>query len=195
MVASARVAMESLDSLEMATAEPAHVDVEVEVEVDEGALSEEEREALLLSESEEGGESVDIEVEEPAEDPELEPIRKRFEKGDYMGALLRAESALEARPDFEAAQRYAESARELLKQLYLEKLGSGEQVLRLAMAPDEIQGLTLDHRSGFLISFIDGTATVDEILDMSGMPQLDALRLLYEMREQGVVAVDSMASP
>ena len=61
-----------------------------------------------------------------------------------------------------------------------------------AMRPDEIQGLSLDHRSGFLISLIDGVATLDEVLDMSGMLPLDALRLLYEMREQGVVVVDSM---
>jgi hypothetical protein len=46
-----------------------------------------------------------------------------------------------------------------------------------------------------LISLIDGVATIDEILDMSGMSSLDALRLLFEMREQGVVAVDSLAAP
>jgi hypothetical protein len=198
MAASARVALESLDSLEMFE-QPVPADAgadEGSIELDDDAsLSDEEREALALSERDPDGESVTIDVEEAPEDPELEPIRVRFEKGDYMGALLRAEAALEGRPDFEAAKRYAESARELLKQLYLEKLGSGGQVLRLAMAPDEIQGLTLDHRSGFLISFIDGTSTVDEILDMSGMPQLETLRLLFEMRQQGVVAVDSMATP
>ncbi len=125
----------------------------------------------------------------PAEpdDPALLPIAQRFERGDYLGALLRAEALLETRPDYAPARRYFESAQELLKQMYLEKLGSGERVLRLAMAPSQIQGLSLDHRAGFLISLIDGVATVDEILDMSGMPQLDALRLLYEMREEGVI--------
>ncbi|MBL8743409.1 MAG: hypothetical protein JNK04_20005, partial [Myxococcales bacterium] len=125
----------------------------------------------------------------PAEpdDPALGPIVQRFERGDYLGALLRAEALLEARPDYAPARRYFESAQELLKQMYLEKLGSGECVLKLAMAPSQIQGLALDHRSGFLISLIDGMATVDEVLDMSGMPPLDALRLLYEMREEGVV--------
>ena len=125
------------------------------------------------------------------EDPALLPIAQRFERGDYLGALLRAEALLETRPGYEPARRYVESAQELVKQMYLEKLGSGDRVLRLAMAPLEIQGLSFDHRTGFLISLIDGVATVDEILDMSGMPQLDALRLLYEMREEGVVDCQS----
>lgn len=127
------------------------------------------------------------------EDPAVAPIRVRFEKGDYFGAMVRAESVLEQDPDNEQVKSYLESARDLVAQMYKEKLGSGEQVLRLAMVPSEIQNLALDHRAGFLISLVDGIATVDEILDMSGMPEIDVLRLLYEMREQGVVSVDSMA--
>ena len=57
------------------------------------------------------------------------------------------------------------------------------------MAPEEIQGLSLDHRSGFLFSLIDGVSTFDDIIDMASMGRLDALRLLYEMREQGVLVV------
>jgi hypothetical protein len=129
---------------------------------------------------------------EAEDDPELAAVQERFDRGDFFGAANRAEALLEQRPDFEAARRYLESAREALVQMYIGRLGSGTTVLRVAMRPDEIQGLSLDHRSGFLISLIDGVATLDEVLDMSGMPPLDALRLLYEMREQGVVVVDSM---
>ncbi|MBL9023296.1 MAG: hypothetical protein JNL21_13945 [Myxococcales bacterium] len=145
------------------------------IEVEDASLSEAEALAVLSE-----------------DDPDLVPIQERFDRGDYFGAALRAEALLERIPDHAAAQRYLESARDALAQMYLGRLGSGEQVLRVAMRSDEIQGLSLDHRSGFLISLIDGVATLDEILDMSGMPQLDALRLLYEMREQGVVVVDSL---
>lgn len=124
------------------------------------------------------------------DDPALKPILARFERGDYFGALLRAEALLEDRPDFTAARRYVEEARDRLRQMYLEKLGSGEQILRVMMHPGDIQTLSLDHRAGFLISLIDGVATIDDVLDMSGMAALDVLRLLFEMREQGVVAVD-----
>ncbi|MBK8941554.1 MAG: hypothetical protein IPM79_29115 [Polyangiaceae bacterium] len=184
-----------------------HVDVdEVDLSVDElEALHAEEAKVDLLSrpptatiaDLDDPGESAfarPTPVPEQ-EDPELTPIRVRFEKGDYLGVLMRAEALLEQRPDFAAARSYLESAQGLLHQMYLERLGTGEQVLRLALGPNEIQGLSLDHRAGFLISLIDGVATIDEILDMSGMSSLDALRLLFEMREQGVVAVDSLAAP
>ncbi len=130
-------------------------------------------------------------AEPEPEDPELAPIAQRFERGDYLGVMMRAEALLERRPDFEPARRYLESAKELLKQMYLDKLGSGHNVPRLAVDPSELSGRSFDHRGGFLISFIDGIATVDEILDMSGMPQLEALRLLFELRQEGIVAVDA----
>lgn len=135
-----------------------------------------------------------VEILSPEDEALLEPIVMRFEKGDYMGALMRAEGLLEERPDFEAARRYVESATELLQQMYLTRLGSGSTVLRLALAPDAIQDLSLDHRAGFLISLLDGHASIDEIVDISGMPALEVLRLLFEMYEQGVLAVDSIAS-
>lgn len=188
--AGVELSIDGLDSVPPAASES--FDGAVEIHGEAVQLSEEE-EALLLAEEEGASFDVDLDVPVETEDPELEPVRVRFEKGDYAGALLRAESLLEARPDFVAAERYAESARDMLSQMYLEKLGSGGTVLRMVMRHDEIQGLSLDHRSGFLISFIDGACTVDEILDMSGMATLEALRLLYEMREQGVIAVDSMA--
>jgi hypothetical protein len=135
-----------------------------------------------------------VEVLSPEDEALLQPIVTRFEKGDYMGALMRAEDLLEQRPDLEAARRYVESSTELLQQMYLTRLGDGSTVLRLGLAPDAIQELTLDHRAGFLISLLDGQATIDEIVDISGMPPLEALRLLFEMYEQGVLAVDSIAS-
>lgn len=161
---------------------------DVQVEVDEAELSDEERAALNAELSEEGLLDVSASVPPPSEDPQLQAVRTRFERGDYVGALRRAEALLEARPDFEQARRYLESSRELLRQMYLDKLGNGELVLHVIMASSDIQNLSLDHRAGFLISLIDGVATIDEVLDMSGMAQLDVLRLLFEMREQGVVA-------
>jgi hypothetical protein len=49
--------------------------------------------------------------------------------------------------------------------------------------------LSLDHRAGFLLSLVDGISTVEEILDMSGMTRLEALRLMYTLTQQNVVAL------
>jgi hypothetical protein len=52
------------------------------------------------------------------------------------------------------------------------------------MVPDaEVRWLGLDHRAGFLLSRIDGVATVDELVDVSGMGRLEALKILAELLE------------
>lgn len=117
----------------------------------------------------------------------LEPIRKHFDRGDHDGAYREAEKVLLGRPDFVEARIYLERSREFLREMYLEKLGSGRVVLRPAMHPDEVQGLPLDPRAAFIFALVDGNATIDEILDVCGMAPVDALRLLHEMQERGVL--------
>ena len=50
------------------------------------------------------------------------------------------------------------------------------------------QPLHLDHRAGFLLSCIDGMSSIDDILDVSGMRELDALRILFELVQENVIA-------
>jgi hypothetical protein len=52
-----------------------------------------------------------------------------------------------------------------------------------------VRWLSLDHRAGFVLSCVDGYSSIDEILDVSGMPPLDALRVLYELLQQRIIAV------
>lgn len=120
---------------------------------------------------------------------QLDGLRTRFERGDFMGVLMRAEGLLESHPDCEPAKNLVARSEEGLRETYKARLGSGAEVLRVMMRPEEVQGLSLDHRAGFLMSLCDGVSTIDEVVDMSGMAELDVLRLLFEMREQGVVAV------
>ncbi len=123
----------------------------------------------------------------PDDDPSLAPIRERFERKDYMGALMRAEALLAQDPDHSGAKYFATTCQDRVKELYISRLGSSTSVPRVVMSPNQIQALALDHRSGFLISIIDGYATVDDVLDISGMPFLEALRLLYELKNEGVI--------
>jgi hypothetical protein len=73
--------------------------------------------------------------------------------------------------------------------MYLARLGSPTQVVRVAVPSDQIRWLSLDHRAGFLLSLIDGRSTIEEILDISGMPRLDALRILYGLLDQRAIAL------
>jgi len=46
-----------------------------------------------------------------------------------------------------------------------------------------------DVRAGFLLSLVDGGSTVDQILDISGMTRLDALRIMYQLLDQRVISL------
>lgn len=120
----------------------------------------------------------------------LEKVRARFEVGDFSGALVLAEALLEEDPRHLAATCYADSCRAMLRQMYLARIGDKASVLRQVMDSEQVKGLHLDHRAGFLLSLADGMNTIDEILDVSGMPALDALRILYELIQEGAVEAE-----
>jgi hypothetical protein len=118
-------------------------------------------------------------------------IQDRFALGDYSGALVLAEALLDEDPGNASAERYADSCREMLRGMYLSRIGEGTFVPRIVMGQDQLRWLTLDHRAGFLLSCVDGTSSVDEILDVCGMAPLDALRTMYELKQQGAIAVEA----
>jgi hypothetical protein len=140
----------------------------------------------------------EIEIEfddEPASEPRghdptpLGELKDRYAMGDFSGALLIAEGILQLNPEDLEAPRYAQSCRDVLTQMYSARLGSLDQVVSIAVPSDQIRWLTLDHRAGFLLSLIDGGSTVDQLLDISGMPRLDALRILYQLLDQRVISL------
>ncbi len=125
----------------------------------------------------------------PSSDPAMREISDRYATGDFSGALVLAEGILENKPDHAEALRYAGNCRDVLTQMYSARLGTLDQVVTIAIPSEQIRWLSLDHRSGFLLSLVDGTSSVEEVLDISGMPKLDALRILYTLREERVIAL------
>lgn len=124
----------------------------------------------------------------------LEKIQNRFVVGDFSGALVLAESVLEEDSSNDVARRYADSCRDMLRQMYLSRIGDGTQVPRVVPSRERLVGLTLDHRAGFVLACVDGTSSIDEILDVSGMPALDALRIMYELAQEGIILVEDRAT-
>jgi hypothetical protein len=57
----------------------------------------------------------------------------------------------------------------------------------VVMPAEVLMGLPLDHRAGYLISLIDGATDLDTVLEIAMMPREDALRLLRDLFESGVV--------
>jgi len=112
-----------------------------------------------------------------------------FEAGNYSSALVLAESVLASSPDHAEARRCAESCRQMLGKKYLTRLGGRDNIPRVIMSAEEMRVLSLDHRAGFLLSFVDGSMSIDEVLDVSSMPELDALRMMFELRMEGVIEI------
>lgn len=117
----------------------------------------------------------------------LQEMRERFSLGDYSGALVVAESILEEDPAHAEALQCEASCRQVLEQMYTARIGPLERVPFVAVPPEQLRWLSLDHRAGFVLSHVDGNCSLEQILDVSGMPPLDALRILYELLQQRVI--------
>jgi hypothetical protein len=61
---------------------------------------------------------------------------------------------------------------------------------RLAVTQSELMAMPLDHRAGFVVSFIDGTFTVEMILDVCPMPRERALAILGELADKGIIDME-----
>ncbi|HEY1960331.1 MAG TPA: hypothetical protein VGH28_32195 [Polyangiaceae bacterium] len=117
----------------------------------------------------------------------VQEMRERFSLGDYSGALVVAESILEDDPSHVEALQCETSCRQVLEQMYTARIGPLDRVPFVAVPPEQLRWLSLDHRAGFVLSHVDGNCSLDQILDVSGMPPLDALRILYELLQQRVI--------
>jgi hypothetical protein len=60
-------------------------------------------------------------------------------------------------------------------------------VPRLAVSMTELMTMPLDHRAGFIASFVDGTFTIEMILDACAMPRAEALALLGDLAARGAI--------
>jgi hypothetical protein len=125
----------------------------------------------------------------PANAVPISDMKDRFAMGDFSGALQIADSILARDPGHNEARNVATKCQEVLLDMYGSRMPNLDEPPRLVMAPAQLRWLTLDHRAGFLLSMIDGMSTVEEILDISGMPRLEAMRILCELIDKRVITV------
>jgi hypothetical protein len=116
-------------------------------------------------------------------------MQERFALGDYSGALVMAESMLEENPSHVEAREYADSCRAILQQMYTARIGPLDRVPVVEIARDQLRWLSIDHRTGFILSLVDGVSSLEMILDVCGMPPLDALRMLFELVQQRIISI------
>lgn len=116
---------------------------------------------------------------------------ERYALDDFTGALRIAELVLGRQPDHADARRIAGESRRRLEHLHTSRLGGLGRVPHVAMPDTDLRWLGLDHRAGFLLSRVDGENTIDDLVDVSGMPRLEALKTLVELLEVGAIRLSS----
>jgi len=126
-------------------------------------------------------------TERTIEDPAAE-MRERFSLGDYTGALEMSELILAEEPGNLEAAECGENCRTVLEGMFAAKLGPLDRIPMVVVPRTQMRWLSIDHRAGFILSLVDGSSSVDMILDVCGMPKLDALRILHELVQRKIVA-------
>ena len=117
----------------------------------------------------------------------LSAAKELFSLGDFSGSLELIEKILQLDPDHGEARDYLRQNEATLVSMYESKLGPLTRVPRLAIKPEEVMWLNLDHRAGFLLAQIDGTVDFDSLFALSGLPRLDTARILANLIADGVI--------
>jgi len=113
------------------------------------------------------------------------------ELDESLGGLLRIEEGtVQVSPptksrEMPRAPRNAETATRALL-----TLTERQSIPRIVQSPGEVAKLPIDPRGGFLLGQVDGMQTVEEILDVCAMPAAEALEILEQLRELGVIQFD-----
>ena len=132
-------------------------------------------------------------VRRPAPDESVKPppveMSDRMSLGDYSGALEIAEQILAADPDDAAARGCIETCKSVLRQMYQTRIGPLDRVPVVMVPRDQLRWLSIDHKAGFILSLVDGVSSLEMIIDVSGMPELDTLRILSELAQQRIISL------
>lgn len=121
--------------------------------------------------------------------PRSREMNDLVELGDYSGALEIAEEILRSKPDDIGARTVAETCRTVLRQMYATRIGPLDRVPVVMVPRDQLRWLSIDHKAGFVLSLVDGVSSLEMIIDVSGMPELDTLRILSELAQQRIISL------
>jgi tetratricopeptide (TPR) repeat protein len=117
----------------------------------------------------------------------MEGARELFALGDFSGSLEMIEKVLKAEPNHAEAWAYLRQNESTLVAMYESKLGPLAGTPRLAIKPEEVMWLNLDHRAGFLLAQVDGTVSYEDLFALSGLPRLDTAKILATLLGDGVI--------
>lgn len=144
--------------------------------------------------------AVLMELEEEGEEGESEAARLRrrvtalidraqaeHRHGDDEMAVVALDLAVLENPDSVITQKLMYMHHDDICAVFRSYLGDESAVPKLTMPLHELASQNLDSRAAFLLSRVDGVMTMSELLDVSGMPLIDAYRYLAVTVLRGIV--------
>jgi len=123
-------------------------------------------------------------------DDRIAAMRECFSFGDYAGALTIVDVILAVQPNNAVALEFRAHSRAALEDVYALGLGSLDRVPVVVTKPERTGRRATDGRVAVLLSLMDGCATLRAIVDVCGMPRLEALRLLHDLNHRGIIAFE-----
>jgi len=119
----------------------------------------------------------------------LEECRAALLEGHADRAALVAELALQLSEQARSPEviGIVDSRRLLFERAFCACIGDMKSAPIRAIPSEALDAHGFDHRAAFLMSRMDGTLSVGELLDVAGMPRFDALRLISALRRAQVV--------
>jgi hypothetical protein len=139
-----------------------------------------------------------IDDEAPSDESKEDRTRRRitalFERavawnkaGELDRAVAAIDLALSEDPNSALAQKLIHRHRETMMTVFQAFLGDLERTPVLARPLHELAAAPISPRAAFLLSRVDGLLSLDEILDVSGMPRLEAYRYLCQLFLRGIL--------
>lgn len=117
----------------------------------------------------------------------IQQMLNAFSSDDHATALELAEAILATNPELVVVQSCAKECRIELAGAHLRRIGGPEGVLLVAGTASELDAAGITHREGFLLAQIDGVIRNEDLLDICGMNEAEALRILAKLIGLGIL--------
>lgn len=120
---------------------------------------------------------------------QLDQCQRLLSQGDAKSAAAAAELALQAAEGDDDADAWALIGPKLslIERAFATSLGSKQNVPFVLRGMGGFDINLIDHRTGFLLSCVDGHTDIQTLLDICGMPRLEALRALAGFYHRGML--------
>ena len=107
--------------------------------------------------------------------------------GEIDRAVAAVDLAMSEDPNSVLAQKLLTRNRDAIMTIFQGFIGDSTRQMQLTKPLHELQNAPISPRAAFLLSRIDGSLTIDELLDVSGMPRMEAYRYLCQLLLRGIL--------